>query len=253
MISTHPRKYTHNGRWIPAGLLTLLGLSLGTFILQFLITHPGPPVWWRVELLVSGSIVAMVIYSGYWLVETDYNTRDLWVIFGWSIVGVAVSIMLAGGLYVHQTAAGVSLADPAFLFEFLALIGAGLGIIFGITRQSRSEQPSKSNGNTAMGVDSDTLWGVLSLLDGDIERLHQRWIVVKSLVRISTHEIPLNAFMVQLTKKEAFPDDERIVERLVFSEHIPVLEQKGLIKIDEEIETIRYVGPEWVAEYLSNL
>lgn len=236
---------SHGHRLVPAGLLTLVGLGLGILVVGFLARHPDPPSWWRIEVLVTATIAAVVSYSGYWLLERDYRSADLWAILGWTVAGVAGGLVLAGGLYVHQTIEHTPVAEPAFLVEFLALVGAGLGVGIGILWRARRGPPGAAPSPTATDIEGD-LGPVLPFLDED-RSLQQRWTVISRLVETRARAVPIAAFVVQLTREDAFPDDPAAVETLVYEEHLPVLQANGLVVLDEEIMTLRYVGPERVA------
>jgi hypothetical protein len=243
------------GERLPAGLVVLLGVTLGALALEFLITHPDPPVWWRVELLVTAAVSVAIVASGYWLARSHYEGADLWIIFGWSVLGIVGAVVLAGGIYLNQTIEQVSIAEPAFLFEFLALIGAALGIAFGMSQQARLKRRVDAVFDTSEPVDSDAVWSLLRRLDGDgVDALQQRWTMLEHLINTDPQEIPLDAFAVQLSKEtfSCFPRDTAEVERLLYEKHLPILQRNGLVVIDDEIRTVRYVGPESIGGYLSN-
>lgn len=75
--------------------------------------------------------------------------------------------------------------------------------------------------------------------------------MIDLLVNNNIREIPTQAFVVQLMATDAFPDDENEVATLVHEVHFPVLVKTGLIEDDTERETIRYTGPESIADYFS--
>lgn len=248
-IRVEPRRRIQ--RWLPAGLLAILGVAIGIAALDFLATHPDPPIWWRFEIGVTAAIAIAVAYSGYWLAQSDYGTGDLWRILGWSVAGVIGAMVIAGGVYVHQAIEQVSIAEPEFLFEFLALAGAAVGLAFGLSRVSLLDRRLETMLGSATPPASDSITTVLSLLDRDSRALGQRWTLLRSLVERTTREVPLKAFVVQLSKEEPFPDDETEVARLVEEEHLPVMVETGLVELLEDRGTVRYVGPESVAEYLT--
>jgi len=237
-------------RTLPAGLLVLLGGILGTSAIGFLMTHPDPPVWWRMELLAVAGVTTGIVYAGYRLFSGYYAPADLWKVLGWTVAGVVGATALGSAIYAHQQLQQVSIAEPTFLLEFLALIGAGVGLAFGFSRRLMSAQTLRSRDAAAAGVDAG-LWDLLSLLDSDSTALQQRWAMIEHLADTSTEELPITAYIIQLAgdQSSAFPEDESETKSLVYDEHLPVLLENGLVEIDDEVNTIRYVGPDSVTEY----
>lgn len=162
-------RWTHGHgieRRVPAGLLALIGIGFGVLTLEFLLTHPVSPLWWRFEFVTIASIAAAIAYCGYWLAQSSYESRDLWVILGWCVGGLEGGLVLAGGIYVHQSVEQVLIADLPVLFESLALIGAGVGVAFGITRQTGAARQVDAFLDTAGPTDMNPVWVLLSLLGG---------------------------------------------------------------------------------------
>lgn len=251
MVPTHNGGYSRIDRWLPTGLLVAVGLGAGVLALEFLASHRDPPVLWEVELLTTVGVSIGIVYSGYWLAKSDYGVGDLWGVLGWCLAGVVGTSALVGVIYVHQTVESASIAEPAFLLEFLALIGAALGVAIGVDRRSRSSRKTRRiDGAESPEGAADRL--LAPLVDRGPEALRQRRTIVKSLVDTRSREIPIEAFVVQLARTDAFPDDRDRVSTLLSDEHLPVLLENGLVEINEDVETVEYVGPEAVAEGLSN-
>lgn len=239
-------------RTLPTGLLALIGGVLGVSAIEFLITHPDPPMWWRMELFVVASVTTGIVYAGYRLFDGHYATTDLWKILGWTVAGVVAAAALGSAIYAHQQIEQVTIAEPTFLLEFLALIGAGVGLAFGISQRSLFDRTPQRRVDTTTWIGSD-LWDLLSLLDSDTEALRQRWTMLEHLADTSTNELPIAAFIVQLANggSSPFPEDEHETRTLVYDEHLPVLLENGLVEIDDELGTIRYVGPDSVTEHVA--
>lgn len=237
-------------RTLPAGLVVLLGGVLGASAVEFLATHPDPPVWWRMEMLVVVGVTTGIVYAGYRLFDGYYAPADLWKVLGWTVAGVVGAATLGSAIYAHQQIEQVSVAEPTFLLEFLALIGAGVGLAFGISRRLMFDKTLRPRGDVATRVDAG-LWDLLSLLDSDSEALRQRWAMVEHLADTSTEELPITAYIIQLAgdRSLAFPEDESETKSLVYNEHLPVLLENGLVEIDDEVGTIKYVGPDSITEY----
>ena len=238
-------------RTLPAGLLVLLGGMLGTSAIGFLIAHPDPPVWWRMELLAVAGVTTGIVYAGYRLFSGYYAPADLWKVLGWTVAGVVGATALGSAIYAHQQLEQVSIAEPTFLLEFLGLVGAGVGLAFGVSRRLMPDRTLRPHGETAVEIDAG-LWDLLSLLDSDSAALRQRWAMVEHLADTSTEELPITAYIIQLAddRSSAFPEDEAETKSLVYDEHLPVLLENGLVEIDDDVNTIRYVGPDSVIEYV---
>lgn len=232
---------------LPAGIVALLGLGIGALAVEFLATHPDPTVFWRVELLATVGVSGAIAYGGYRLADSGYDATDLWAILAWCLLGLGGAVLIGGGIYAHQVVERASVAEPTFLFEFLALLGAGVGLAFGVNRRSRL--------HGAAGVDRpvedaevDRFWAVLSELGEDPEPLRRRWTIVRRLATTTTRELPTEAFVVELSKTEAFPEDREATRRLL-DEHLDPLARNGLVEVDEDRQTVRYVGPEALAAH----
>lgn len=251
MPVTNARRLPALKRSLPAGLLGLVGLVLGGLAFRFLMTHPDPAVWWRLEVFVVAGVSAGIVFSARWLARSDYGTDDLWVILGWSVAGIAAAGLLGAGIYVHQTMEQVSIAEPTFLFESLALLGAGLGVAVGVrSRRTRAQRRIEAALDDEP-VDEDAVWAVLSLLGDETQELRERWAILASLVDTTTREAPVEVLATRLADSPLFPDDASEVEARLYDEHLPVLVGTGVVEVDREARTVAYVGPEPVADHLS--
>lgn len=251
MSVTDARRLPALKRSLPAGLLGLVGLVLGGLAFRFLMTHPDPAVWWRLEVVVVAGVSAGIVFSARRLARSDYGTDDLWVILGWSVAGIAAAGLLGAGIYVHQTMEQVSVAEPTFLFESLALLGAGLGVAVGVrSRRSRAQRRIEA----ALDDDpaDEAVWAVLSLLGGDTGALRQRWAILASLIDTTTREAPIKVLATRLAGSPGFPDDASEVEARLYDEHLPALIENGAVDVDREARTVAYIGPEPIADTLSD-
>lgn len=237
-------------RTLPVGLLVLLGVILGGSAIEFLMTHPDPPVWWRMELLAVTGVTIGIVYVGYRLFDGYYTSTDSWKVLGWTAAGAVGAATLGSAIYAHQQMEHVSIAEPTFLLEFLALVGAGVGLAFGVSRRLTFDRTPQPRDEAMTEVDAG-FWDVLSLLGSDSKTLRQRWTMVEYLADTSTGELPTTAYIIQLADDRApvFPEDEAETKSLVYDEHLPVLLQNGLVEIDDELGTIKYVGPDSVSKY----
>jgi len=252
MSATQARDGFWRTRSLPIGLLGVIGLILGGLALEYLVTHPDPQVWWHAEMIVVGGVSLAVVISAYWLAASDYSTDDLWVILGWTVGGVIAGSLLTGGIYAHQTVEGGSVAEPMFLFELLALIGSGIGLGLGVTWLSMSGRQVREVLDDTEPVESDAVLTLLSLLGGDTEPLQQRWVVLEYLVNNTQNEVPIDALAGILAEDRVpeYPSSQAAIQRLLRETHVPRLESDGLVEIREDIDTVRYVGPDSMIDVL---
>jgi len=251
MPATNARRLPALKRSLPAGLLGLVGLVLGGLAFRFLMTHPDPAVWWRLEVFVVAGASAAIVFSARWLARSDYGTDDRWVILGWSVAGIAAAGLLGVAIYAHQTMEQVPVAEPTFLFESLALLGAGLGVAVGVrSRRSRAQRRIEAALDDDP-VDDEAVRAVLSLLGDGTGALRQRWAVLASLVETTTREAPVEVLATRLADDPAFPDDPSEIEMRLLDEHLPALAGNGVVEVDREARTVAYVGPEPVADRLA--
>jgi hypothetical protein len=243
---------------VPAGLLGTTGALLGVGAIASLSAHPDPPVWWRVEVVVLSAVTAAIVATAHWLANSDYEARDVWTVLGWSVLGVAGAGLLTGLLSAHQRIEGMAVAEPTFLFETLALIGAALGVAVGVDWESLADRRLLAGVDDQTGpvtiaadADSDTAPTVLALLDTEqTSVLRRRMRVVRHLLETDTRELPFGALVAMLARPDApeYPSDEERVQHRLAETDLPPLEASGFVDIDEELGTVRYVGPETVAD-----
>lgn len=248
-------------RAVPIGLLALLGIALGVSAFEFLLHHPDSPLLWRTEVLVVAALTSAPLYGGYRLYHGDHGPADAWTVLGWTLAGVAAALALGAGIYVHQQTEHATLAEPRFTFEVLSLVGATTGLAVGVSRRRlpggddaglTSAETTGTDSATAGPSDSERFWEALSMLEGDTTVLEQRWAMVEHLAGTSTRELPVDAFVVRLAGEEfpAFPDDEHELSTLLSETHLPALRDNDLVEVDDELGTVRYVGPDSIGAYL---
>lgn len=246
------REFGGTSRQLPMGLLAVVGVLLGAVTVgylvehPFLIEHPYSPVIRQTEIGVVAVLSAAVVATAYSLVQSQYNTTDLWAIFGWSVAGLFISVGVAGGIYAHQVLRDGALADRMVLFEEVALVGLIAGIGFGVMRQTAVRADAQED---TPAIDAHAL----AALSNDSERLNRRLAVVEQLVNTTTNELPLRALAVKLSAEEvsALPDDEQTVAQTLEAEMLPELVDAELVQAHDDIETVEYVGPPALAESLS--
>lgn len=239
-------------RSLPVGLIGLVGLTLGGLAFQYLITHPDPALRWELEFLVVAGVSAAIVIGAWRLFESAYDGSDLWAILTWSLAGIVGTSLLGGGLYAHQLAEQVHIADPAFLFESMALFGLGLGLAFGIHQRSRlSSGFERAFAQTP--ADPDAVRALLSLLGGEGEVLCRRWEATAAVAATSTRAVPVSVLVTRLASDESneFPDDEPEVMALLAEDIFPTLARNGVFDVDATSGIVAYIGPSAAIDHLT--
>lgn len=86
--------------------------------------------------------------------------------------------------------------------------------------------------------------------DATGEAAKDRLSVIECLLEDGGGETPVPSLAVFLTRKEAFPDDSEEVESLLREDHLPALSEAGVVEVDEDVDVVRYTGPEVVMSQL---
>ncbi|ERH09927.1 MAG: hypothetical protein J07HX64_01692 [halophilic archaeon J07HX64] len=226
------------------GLLSVVGVLLGTITTGYLLEHPSlaehpySQLIRNTEIGVVVVLSAAVVATAYSLVQSQYSTTELWAIFGWSVAGILSSVGVAGAVYAHQVLRDGALADRVFLFEELALVGLVAGIGFGITRQRAARADTEED---TPEVDA---YALTAALGENSEALNRRLAVVERLAETTTNELPLVTLAMQLSAEdvEMFSDDEQTVTRTLEEEVLPELVDANLAQIHDDTETVECVG-----------
>ncbi len=254
MATRWSREFGGTSRQLPMGLLAAVGVLLGAVAIAYLIEHPFvaehpySQLIRRTEIGIVAVLSAAVVATSYSLVQSQYSATDLWAIFGWSAAGLLSSVGVAGAVYAHQVLRDGVVADRMFLFEELALVGLVAGIGYGITRQSAVRA---NTGDDTPVVDA---YALTAALDDDSERLNRRLAVVEQLAKTTTSELPPAALAVKLSAEDVgvFPSETQTVDRMLETEVLPELIDAGLVRKNDDIETVEYAGPPELAESLSD-
>lgn len=259
------RKLVSEIEGLPGGILALLGVVLGTLVLAFLATHPDPPVWWETEVAVAVVFSSVVVYAGYRLNSEDFDSSDAWRVLQLSVAGMVGAVAIGGILYVHQTMEGRAIAEPTFVFEYLGLTGGALGAGYGLLSTPASEDETEQKEDTQETEDAsdvgatqeavskdDGAEDVVALLGGDAtaEAAKDRLSIVECLVEDGGGETPVPSLAVFLTRRESFSEDAKEVESLLRENHLPALSEAGVVEVYEDVDIVRYTGPENVPSQL---
>jgi hypothetical protein len=259
MVSQRVKRLISEIEGLPGRLLALLGVFLGTLVLAFLATHPDQPVWWETEAAVATIFSSVVVYAGYRLNEDDFDSSDAWRVLKMSVAGMVGAVAVGVVFYLLQATEGTRIAEPAFVFEYLGLAGGAFGAGYGILRTpsgDKTESAEKTEGAhdvsgtgvTQQGTGEDVT-ELIDLLgeDSTAEAVKQRLSVVDSLLEDGGGETPVPSLAVFLTRKDPLPDDTDETESLLREKHLPALSEAGVVEVDEEVDIVRYTGPESVS------
>lgn len=245
------RPLENTSREYPMGLLAIVSIVLGTAAVGYLIDHPATAEGAYSSLITQAAILAVVAVSvgvaaaPYHLSRNRYDTAAMWAILGWSVVGVATGVVLAGGVYLQQGAEAGSAVDQTFLVEEGALVGLIGGFLLGVARQSGGSGGTGVSSGSGAGGEPSARERVTERSD-DTEALKRNLTVVTRLSNATTRELPLAALTADLAAADttAFPGDTQAVARVLENKSVPALVDAGLLAVHDETETIEYVGPE---------
>lgn len=238
----------------PGGILSLLGIALGTLVLAYLATHPDPPVWWETEVAVAVVLSSVVVYAGYRLNEEEFSSSDAWRVLKMSVAGMVGAVAIGGFLYFRQTVEGARVVEPTFVIEYLGLAGGAFGAGYGFLLVSGSEGETEKKETEQIHEDTEEqahsgeegAEDPVAILGGDAtgEAAKDRLSVIECLLEDGGGETPVPSLAVFLTGNENFPDDSGEVESLLREDHLPALSEAGVVEMDEDVDIVRYTGPE---------
>lgn len=237
----------------PGGILSLLGIALGTLVLAYLVTHPDPPVWWETEVAVAVVLSSVVVYAGYRLNEDEFSSSDAWRVLKMSVAGMVGAVAIGSFFYFQQTVEGARVVEPTFVIEYLGLAGGAFGAGYGFLLVSGSEEKTEKETEQAQKETEEetppheeSLEDPVDLLGGDDtgKAAKDRLSVIECLLEDGGGETPVPSLAVFLTRKDTFPDDSEDVESLLREDHLPALSEAGVIEMDEDVDIVRYTGPE---------
>jgi len=241
------------------GILSLLGIALGTLVLAYLATHPDPPVWWETEVAVAVVLSSVVVYAGYRLNEDEFSSSDAWRVLKMSVAGMVGAVLIGSFFYFQQTVEGARVVEPTFVIEYLGLAGGAFGAGYGFllvsgsgektekeTEQAHEEIEEQAHSGEEGAEDPVDLLGVEDTGKAAEDRIS----VIECLLEEGGGETPVPSLAVFLTRKEAFPNDDEEAERLLREDHLPALSEAGVVEVDEDVDVVRYTGPKVVVSQL---
>lgn len=234
-------------RRLPAGILVVVGVILGGLTLGHVLTHPEPPAWWAAEFLVVVGLTAAILYSAYWLAVSEFEPAALWDTITWMLVGVIGFTGIAGGLIVHQTGEGGSVAEPTFVLLVLSMFGALLGLSLGVALHSRTNLIRQTN-DTHTPPSAHSTSNAESPTDERTRQQRQQRIVLEVLVDASPEPVPLGAVLEALAARDQSDVTTEQLRTELRQDALPSLLSTGLVEFDSTRRTLSFAGPECVAD-----
>lgn len=234
-------------RVVPSGLIASIGVVLGLSAVVYVDTRPSQPWWWTVEVAVAGTFPAVLLYSGYRLASSDFDSRDLWRIFAWTVVGLVGLATLTGLLFVHQQIEGSSLVEPGFTVSLLAMGGALFGMTAAVSHRRRTsvtvpgpdERPGLDpHRSHFQGTDETSPPRV----EFEPQEVRRRMEIIEYAAAIG--ELSLRELTAELSGQPGGPfgDDFDQVQVRLYQFDLPRVARTGRIDFDPETEMIRYTG-----------
>jgi len=139
------------GSWFVSGVgIVLAGLSLW-YVIVFRALSPatnsaGPAglVLTILELVLLGGFSAVLVYAGYWLATSQFDSHQLWWAGLWTVLGLAGIVAIVALLQSSQLSQGRAIAEVTVVEELLLAAGGGgiAGLLIGIStvRSMRSQE-----------------------------------------------------------------------------------------------------------------
>lgn len=130
------------GSWFVSGIgVVLAGLSLWYVIvfraLSVSSSAVGSPgfILGVLELVLLGGFSVVLVYAGYWLASSQFDSQQLWWAGLWTVVGLAGIVAIVALLQSSQLSEGRTLAEVTVVEELLLAAGGGgiAGLLIGIS------------------------------------------------------------------------------------------------------------------------
>ncbi len=130
------------GSWFVSGVgVVLAGLSLWYVIVFRALSVTTSPVGSPgfilsvLEVVLLGGFSVVLVYAGYWLASSQFDSRQLWWAGLWTVVGLAGIVAIVALLQSSQLSEGRALAEVTVVEELLLAAGGGgiAGLLIGIS------------------------------------------------------------------------------------------------------------------------
>lgn len=139
---------------LPAGIITVFGLSLGLLGIAYLLVHPEPLTIWTLELLLITVPAATLAYGGHWTATHSSDRADRWIVVVWTLSGGIITSAFVFGYIVSERFASTIVPEVEQLALFSALSGSFVAflVVTTIQHQYRRKELSQSGEDVATTV-----------------------------------------------------------------------------------------------------
>jgi hypothetical protein len=143
--------------WVISGIgLTLAGLSLWYLIIVKAIyigavpgSGPTTVLLSVIEVVLLTGFSLVLVYGGYWLATSPFDTERLWWAGLWTMIGLAGVVTLVALVFAFQVSQGQVVNQPTLVQEMLLAAGGGasVGSLSACRQYGRPQRPSRPNGS----------------------------------------------------------------------------------------------------------
>lgn len=150
--------------WVISGVgLALAGLSLWYLIIvkalyigTALEFGPTALVLTAIEVALLAGFSLVLVYGGYWLASSPFETERLWWAGLWTMIGLAGIVALVALVVAFQVANGRTVSQPTLIQEMLLAAGGGAlgGLLIGVStvRETAEAEQVKQQRDTLLFV-----------------------------------------------------------------------------------------------------
>lgn len=242
-----------SGQYWAAWVISGVGLALAGLSLWYLIIVKALYLWTALEsgltalvlnvievgLLAGFSLV--LVYGGYWLASSPFETERLWWAGLWTMIGLAGVVALVSLVIAFQVSQGRTLSQPTLVQEMLLAAGGGAigGLLIGVStvRETAEAEQAKQQ--------RDTLLFINELLRHNV--LNGMQVVLGNTDLLREHTDERGQPLLDTNEERAgtvveLIEDVRALVKSVSGE-IPCKEVSLSTTLREEVESLRKTRP----------
>ncbi|MFB6161582.1 MAG: ATP-binding protein [Haloferacaceae archaeon] len=154
----------HWAAWVISGVgLALAGLSLWYLIIVKALyigtaLDAGLPslVLRVIEVCLLAGFSLVLVYGGYWLASSPFETERMWWTSLWTMIGLAGVVAVVALVTAVRVTQGQSISEPTLIQEMLLAAGGGAfaGLLIGVStvRETVEAEQAKQHRNTLLFV-----------------------------------------------------------------------------------------------------